>query len=259
MHALKAEFELSNNLHVLARASMGESGRFEIAREGVIRTIARIYENRGNELNKCLKTNDITFFNAANPAPFARNLSAIEPQKDQTTPDFAKTRSGLAIPMRCCDSDKKSASVPSQKSVKKVFLMRDHSLEPRQGRYRVAQGVSPGLEVPHPAFGTPLPLGGRGDGGEGGLSQPTAYAMGYRLPPVSRRAEFLNELLTQDTRQPRDSHRCRADLVSGLFILSTDWGVGILWTENLARVNSVCVTLRSCGTRVPASGGTVFI
>jgi hypothetical protein len=73
MDALKAEFELSNNLRVLARASVGECHRFEIAREGVIRTIARIYENRGNELNKCLKTNDITLSNAANDARFGRN------------------------------------------------------------------------------------------------------------------------------------------------------------------------------------------
>jgi len=112
MRALKAEFELCNNLHVLTRASVGEGDRFEIAREREIQTTTRIYENRGNELNKCLKTNDITFFNAAKFAHFARNLSAIEPQKDQTTPDFAKTRSGLAIPMRCCDTDKKSASQP---------------------------------------------------------------------------------------------------------------------------------------------------
>jgi hypothetical protein len=112
MRALKAEFELSNNLHVLARASVGECDRFEIARERVIQRTARKYENRGNEAKKCLKTKDITFFNAANSAHFARTLSAIEPPKDQTTPDFAKTRSGLAIPMRCYDTDKKSARQP---------------------------------------------------------------------------------------------------------------------------------------------------
>ena len=38
MDALKAEFELCNNLHVLARASIGECGRFEIAREREIQT-----------------------------------------------------------------------------------------------------------------------------------------------------------------------------------------------------------------------------
>jgi len=50
----------------------------------------------------------------------------------------------------------------SQKFVKKAFLMRDRSSEPRQGRQRVAQGVGPGRVGPHPTFGTPLPPGGRG-------------------------------------------------------------------------------------------------
>jgi len=58
--------------------------------------------------------------------------------------------------------------IPSQKSVNKVFFKLDRSLEALQGRHRVAQGVSPGLDGPHPAFGTPLPRSGRGDGGEGG-------------------------------------------------------------------------------------------
>ena len=43
--------------------------------------------------------------------------------------------------------------------------MRGAFSEPRQGRKIVAQGVSPGLDGPHPAFGTPLPHGrerGRG-------------------------------------------------------------------------------------------------
>jgi len=76
--------------------------------------------------------------------------------------------------------------------------MRDGSLEPRQGRHRLAQGVSPGLGGPHPASGTPLPHGGRGDRGEGAVRRPTAHAVGYSLPPAPR-AEFLNELLIQDT------------------------------------------------------------
>ena len=110
MDALKAEFELCNSLHVLGRASIGECGRFEIAWERGTQRTARNYENRGNKAKKYLKTKDITFFNAANSASLARNLSAIEPQKDRTTPDFAKTRSGLATAARCCDSDKKSAT-----------------------------------------------------------------------------------------------------------------------------------------------------
>jgi hypothetical protein len=110
MRALKTEFELCDKLHVLTPASKGDRGRSGIAWERGIRRTARKYENRGNELNKCLKTNDITFFGAANPAPLARNLSAIEPQKDQTTPDFAKTRSVLATRARCCDTDTMSAT-----------------------------------------------------------------------------------------------------------------------------------------------------
>jgi len=57
--------------------------------------------------------------------------------------------------------------------------------------------VSPGLDGPHPAFGTPLPPGGRGGGGEGWGSRPTAYAVGYTLPPAPR-AQFFKELLTHD-------------------------------------------------------------
>ena len=63
--------------------------------------------------------------------------------------------------------------------------------QPRQGRHSVAQGVSPGSGGgPHPAFGTPLPPGGRGDGGEGAVCRPTACAVGYTLPPAPR-AEFF--------------------------------------------------------------------
>ena len=50
-----------------------------------------------------------------------------------------------------------SGSVLSQKFVKKVLVTRACLFQPRQGRHRVAQGVSPGFDGPHPAFGTPLP------------------------------------------------------------------------------------------------------
>jgi len=70
--------------------------------------------------------------------------------------------------------------------------------EPRQGRDTVAQGASPGSDSPHPAFGAPLPPGGRGDGGEGWVSRPTAYAVGYALPPAPR-AELFDLFLAQDT------------------------------------------------------------
>ena len=42
--------------------------------------------------------------------------------------------------------------------------------------------LSPRLEGPHPAFGTPLPLGGRGDGERVGCRNPrlTPWAIGCR-------------------------------------------------------------------------------
>jgi hypothetical protein len=49
------------------------------------------------------------------------------------------------------------ASLLSQKFADKVFLMRAAFSQPRQGRKIVAQGASPGVDSPHPAFGTPLP------------------------------------------------------------------------------------------------------
>ena len=244
MRALKVNSELCGKSQVSAQTPIGECPRFEIAQQREILRTARKYENRGNEAKKSLKTKDLTIFDAANSAHFTRNLCANEPQKDQTTPGCEKTRSGLAIPMLCCDTDIKSASLPSQKPVRKAFLRRDHSSQPRQGRYRVAQGVSPGWEGPHLAFHTPLPLGGRGDGGEGGLSQPTACAVGYGLPPAPR-AEFLDELLTENSGKPRDSHGRRPNLDSGSRAASTDWGAGILEAENLPRVNNVCGTLRN--------------
>ena len=79
MRALKAEFELCNNLHVLARASISDSGRSEIARESQFQRTAGKYENRGNEAKKCLKTKEVTSFNAANFAPFACKSTAISP------------------------------------------------------------------------------------------------------------------------------------------------------------------------------------
>jgi hypothetical protein len=122
MHALKAEFELSNNLHVFARASAGECHRFEIAREREVHTTTKSYENRGNEAKKCLKTKDLTIFNGASSAHFARNLSAIEPQMDQTTPGFTKTGSRLTTPTRYYDTDKQSASQPRDSHKRRLNL-----------------------------------------------------------------------------------------------------------------------------------------
>ncbi len=88
-----------------------------------------------------------------------------------------------------------STRVLSQEFRKKVLFIRARFSEPRQGRNRVAQGVSPGLDGPHPAFGTPLPPGGRGDGGEGAgaVFRPTACAVGYKLPPAARAGLFYED------------------------------------------------------------------
>jgi len=77
MRALKAVYELCNNLHVLAWASIGECGRFEIAPKTEIQRAVGNYENRGNEAKEYLKTKDITFLNGANLERFARKLARI--------------------------------------------------------------------------------------------------------------------------------------------------------------------------------------
>jgi len=50
-----------------------------------------------------------------------------------------------------------ATSVVSHTLVHKVFLVWAAFLQPRPGRKIVAQGISPGVDGPHPAFGTPLP------------------------------------------------------------------------------------------------------
>ena len=75
------------------------------------------------------------------------------------------------------------SSVLSQESAEKVYVIWAAFSQPRQGRKIVAQGASPGVESPHPAFGTPLPVAAaRGDGGEGGRADPrlTPWATFFR-------------------------------------------------------------------------------
>jgi len=48
-------------------------------------------ENRGNEAVEYLKTKDMTLLKAANSAPFACKLIAIEPRKEEKIRRFAKT------------------------------------------------------------------------------------------------------------------------------------------------------------------------
>jgi hypothetical protein len=77
MRALRVEFEFSSTSQVLAEASNGkEVGGRDRPVGGIPRT-ARKYENRGNKAKKYLQTKDITFFDAANFAPFARRFAAI--------------------------------------------------------------------------------------------------------------------------------------------------------------------------------------
>ena len=98
MRALRVEFEFSNTLQVLAEASSGKDDRGRNRPVGGIQRTAREYENRGNKAREYLKTKDITFLKVANIARSVRKLTAISPQREQITPHFGKTKSGLATP-----------------------------------------------------------------------------------------------------------------------------------------------------------------
>jgi len=118
----------------------------------------------------------------------------------------------------------------------KKFLKNVGLLKPREGRHRVAQGVSPGLDGSHPAFGTPLPPGGRGVGGEGGVSRPTACAVGYTLPPAPQ-AQLLGEPLTRDIDLKTD--RIKGD--DALFLAV--WAVPFLLFYSLIFIGRVSYSL----------------
>ena len=78
MHALNPTFERFQTARVSAVAwTRGNAAGFEIARMGEIERNARKYKNSGNETKKCLKTKDITFFDAANCACFKLQFAAI--------------------------------------------------------------------------------------------------------------------------------------------------------------------------------------
>ena len=55
----------------------GNPVEFETARVRQTRSVARKYENRGNEAKKWLKTKDITFFDGANYARFVRKFALM--------------------------------------------------------------------------------------------------------------------------------------------------------------------------------------
>jgi hypothetical protein len=77
MPAFRREIEYSNASQALAEASYGKEVEGRNRPVGAIQGTAREYENRGNEAKKRLKTKHITFFDAANFAPFARRFAAI--------------------------------------------------------------------------------------------------------------------------------------------------------------------------------------
>jgi hypothetical protein len=67
-------------MDTLSQASPGGAGEQKESRYSRLERESRALqkmENSGNEAKKCLKTNDITFFNAANYARLGRRLEAI--------------------------------------------------------------------------------------------------------------------------------------------------------------------------------------
>ena len=115
-----------------------------------------------------------------------------------------------------------AASVLSQKFAGKVFPFRVAVPQPRQGRKIVAQGASSGGRSPHPAFGTPLPHGRERGRGRGRVRLPTADAVGYPLSPAPR-ADFINELLTQDTRSLSEIRFLKSTFLG----IRRSWRVGL--------------------------------
>jgi hypothetical protein len=78
MRESEPKFELFDIAHVGAGNSiLGDVAGIGIALRGETRGTAREYKNRGNKAKKWLKTKDITFFEGANYARFARNLAQI--------------------------------------------------------------------------------------------------------------------------------------------------------------------------------------
>ena len=75
MRALDTQFELFDTLHLpTGDWNRGKQQGSKLLGQGS----ARKYKNSGNEAKKYLKTNDITFFDAANCAHFTRKFAQIE-------------------------------------------------------------------------------------------------------------------------------------------------------------------------------------
>ena len=79
MHELDPRFELLDIVHVRAGDwIVGDATGIEIARLVEALGTAREFKNTGNKAKKWLKTEDITFSNAANCARFVRKSARIE-------------------------------------------------------------------------------------------------------------------------------------------------------------------------------------
>jgi hypothetical protein len=93
MRALNAQVELFDTAHVPAADwSRGMQQGSKLPGWGS----ARKYKNSGNEAKKYLKTNDITFFDAANCTHFTRNFAQIERCMEQKTARFAQNEAGAS-------------------------------------------------------------------------------------------------------------------------------------------------------------------
>ncbi len=90
--------------------------------------------------------------------------------------------------------------VPCQKFASYVALGIMQAFSPAGAKYR-SPGRKPWGGEPSPRLRLPSPAGRERGRGRGWHLKPTACAVGYDLAPASQ-AEFLSELLTQDTSVP---------------------------------------------------------
>jgi hypothetical protein len=93
-----------------------------------------------------------------------------------------------------------------------VFLDELALSEPRQGRHTVARGASPGLDGPHPAFGTPLPLERERGRGEGALVHPRLAPWAKRLRPSADGLRSRTDL--QLSTLPGLHYNCHAEALA---------------------------------------------
>jgi hypothetical protein len=92
MRAINTQFELFHTAHVLSGGWIGgNASGFGIARLAENRGRARNYKNSGNEAKNSLKTNEITFFSAANYAQLTRRFTPIERWMEQDGRNLSNT------------------------------------------------------------------------------------------------------------------------------------------------------------------------